>query len=95
LTIGALRSSVGLADAGAIITTDLRAFYANPRRILKNRLSLYSASAMPLLEHNISSNEHLCTSARPHPAVLDWDEAIPKEIENLKAGIDAIVCVVS
>jgi hypothetical protein len=47
---------------------------------------------MPLLEHNISANEHLFTSVRPHASVLDWDdEDIPEVIKYLDAGIDAIV----
>jgi len=49
-------------------------------------------SAMPLLEHNISANEHLFRSARPQAAILDWDEDdLPEEIQSLDTGIDAIV----
>jgi len=73
LTIGALRASLQLTNAGTIITTDL-------------------PSAMPLLEHNISANEHLFKSTRPQAAVLDWDDDdLPEEIQSLDAGIDAIV----
>jgi len=47
---------------------------------------------MPLLEHNISANQHLFKSACPKAAILDWDdEGIPEEIYSLNTGIDAIV----
>ena len=50
---------------------------------------------MPLLEHNISANEHLFKSTRPQAAVLDWDDDdLPEEIQSLDAGIDAIVYAV-
>jgi hypothetical protein len=47
---------------------------------------------MPLLEHNISANEHLFTSAHPQAAVLNWDDAeIAEVIKSFDAGIDVIV----
>ena len=52
------------------------------------------ASAMPLLEHNISANGHLFHCARPRAAVLDWDdEEFPEDISSLNAGIDGIVYI--
>ncbi|KAF9018616.1 hypothetical protein BDZ89DRAFT_1044398 [Hymenopellis radicata] len=47
-------------------------------------------SAMPLLEHNISSNKHLfpTPSASPQAALLDWNEDLP---DLGVAAFDAIV----
>jgi hypothetical protein len=49
------------------------------------------ASAMPLLEYNITANEHLYSSIRPQAAVLDWDEEeLP---EAFKQEFDAILYI--
>ena len=60
---------------------------------LAQSLSLrMEASAMPLLEHNISSNEHLFEGSRPQALVLDWDdEDLPTEVNSLQTGFDLIV----
>ncbi|KAF7969692.1 hypothetical protein HWV62_26210 [Athelia sp. TMB] len=59
------------------------------------------ASAMPLLEHNISANADLFAApgsgsgamygCKPRAAVLDWEEDLPDDIRTLDGGIDAIV----
>lgn len=47
---------------------------------------------MPLLEHNISANEHLFSFTRPLAAVLDWDEEkLSKEVLSLNDGLDAVM----
>ncbi|KAI0766645.1 putative methyltransferase-domain-containing protein [Trametes elegans] len=51
-------------------------------------------SAMPLLEHNVSVNSALFTTAatRPRPLVLDWDvEELPACVRGVESGFDAIV----
>jgi hypothetical protein len=52
-----------------------------------------SASAMPLLEHNISANQHLFPSTRPQTAVLDWDKDLPDYIYDMQGGFHAIMYV--
>jgi hypothetical protein len=49
------------------------------------------ASAMPLLEHNISINEQLFPFARPRALVLDWDEELPDIVMSINDGVDVIV----
>lgn len=49
-------------------------------------------SAMPLLEHNISTNAHLFQDTRPTAVVLDWDnETLPDSIQAFNEGFDVIV----
>ena len=49
---------------------------------------------MPLLEHNITANQHLFSSTRPRATILDWDdEGLPDYIQALNQGFDAIVYV--
>jgi len=48
-------------------------------------------SAMPLLEHNISANQHIFPSTHPQAAVLDWDEELPDNIQAIEGGFDAIM----
>jgi hypothetical protein len=51
------------------------------------------ASAMPLLEQNISNNQHTFTTS-PKAVVLDWDdEDLPQDVTSLEDGLDAIVLV--
>ncbi len=92
LTIAALRHSLleGAEDGESrIVTTDL-GIYCLGRDILI--LQRMSDSAMPLLEHNISSNKHLypAPSVSPQTATLDWNEDLP---DLGVAGFDAIVYV--
>ncbi|THH16232.1 hypothetical protein EUX98_g9337 [Antrodiella citrinella] len=56
-------------------------------------VALAIASAMPLLEHNISRNEKLFTfpAIRPQAVVLDWDEPLPDEVHAVEGGFDVIV----
>ncbi|TFK39430.1 putative methyltransferase-domain-containing protein [Crucibulum laeve] len=49
------------------------------------------SSAMPLLEHNISSNTHIFSNSKPKADVLDWDEEeLPVYIKEMES-IDAII----
>ncbi|KAK7683348.1 hypothetical protein QCA50_013610 [Cerrena zonata] len=49
-------------------------------------------SAMPLLEHNISNNEHLFVGDRPQALVLDWDEeSLPSEVTAIQDGFDLVI----
>ncbi|KAG7093508.1 hypothetical protein E1B28_007183 [Marasmius oreades] len=51
-------------------------------------------SAMPLLEHNISSNSHLFlnpTYSAPTPKVLDWDEDLPEFTQKIPGNLDFIL----
>ena len=48
---------------------------------------------MPLLEHNISANQHLFPFAHPQAAVLDWDEDLPDYIQAIEGGFDVILYV--
>ena len=51
----------------------------------RDSINSFSASAMPLLEHNISTNTHHCPSTTPKASVLDWDdEELPKEVQDLE-----------
>ena len=51
------------------------------------------ASAMPLLDQNISNNQHTFTTS-PKAVVLDWDdEDLPQDVTDLQDGLDAIVLV--
>lgn len=51
------------------------------------------SSALPLLQHNISSNNLLLSKASPEPAALDWEvERLPDAImSKFDTGLDAIV----
>lgn len=52
------------------------------------------ASAMPLLEHNIASNDSsfTCSSTRPRAVVLDWDEErFPEEVSDIQHDFDVII----
>ncbi|KAH9931814.1 putative methyltransferase-domain-containing protein [Fomitopsis serialis] len=52
------------------------------------------SSAMPLLEHNISSNASLFSSdaSRPRALTLDWDEqTLPPEVSATQDGFDVIL----
>ena len=53
-----------------------------------------AASAMPLLEHNITANGTLFShpSVRPRALVLDWDDDLPDDITGVEDGFDAILC---
>lgn len=91
LTLGALRSTLSKGQEGRIFTTDL-----GPSRCRYDMLNLTmnSESAMPLLEHNVSSNETLLgsESVRPRSLVLDWDaEELPPEVRAVESGFDAII----
>lgn len=46
---------------------------------------------MPLLEQNISNNEHLFDGYRPNALVLDWDESLPSEVTSIENGFDFIM----
>ncbi|KAI6126039.1 putative methyltransferase-domain-containing protein [Pisolithus croceorrhizus] len=50
-------------------------------------------SALPLLQHNISSNNSLLSKVSPEPAALDWEvERLPDTVmSKLDTGLDAIV----
>lgn len=50
-------------------------------------------SALPLLQHNISSNNSLLSRVSPEPAALDWEvERLPDTVmSKLDTGLDAIV----
>lgn len=50
-------------------------------------------SALPLLQHNISSNSSLLSKVSPEPATLDWEvERLPDAImSKFDTGLDAIV----
>lgn len=54
-------------------------------------LGSIEASAMPLLEQNISNNEHLFDGYRPNALVLDWDESLPSEVTSIENGFDFIM----
>ncbi|KAI6101337.1 putative methyltransferase-domain-containing protein [Pisolithus sp. B1] len=56
------------------------------------RAGTYS-SALPLLQHNISSNNSLLSRVSPEPAALDWEvERLPDTVmSKLDTGLDAIV----
>ncbi|KAH9830026.1 putative methyltransferase-domain-containing protein [Rhodofomes roseus] len=51
------------------------------------------ASAMPLLEHNISNNASIFRSdaSRPRALTLDWDEPLPPEVSSVQDGFDVII----
>ncbi|CCM04185.1 uncharacterized protein FIBRA_06347 [Fibroporia radiculosa] len=52
------------------------------------------ASAMPLLEHNIATNNAVYPSSSSHPnaVVLDWDEEqLPDEVLGVAGGFHAII----
>ena len=52
------------------------------------------ASAMPLLEENISDNAAVLRSpsAVPQAAVLDWDEPVlPIEVDRIHESVDVIM----
>ncbi|KAL0066077.1 hypothetical protein AAF712_006908 [Marasmius tenuissimus] len=48
-------------------------------------------SAMPLLEHNISRNQHLYPDPKPRANVLDWDEDLPEYTRMLSGDLDVII----
>ncbi|KZT66140.1 hypothetical protein DAEQUDRAFT_696103 [Daedalea quercina L-15889] len=53
-------------------------------------------SALPLLEHNISSNASLFRSdaTRPKGLILDWDEqSLPVEVSRVQEGFDVVMYV--
>lgn len=54
---------------------------------------LFTVSAMPLLEHNLSMNSHMFARAavRPIPEILDWDEELPLYTQALRGQLDAIM----
>lgn len=86
---------MGYQGNGSIITTDLGgltiSFVGDTYQ-----LNLRTASAMPLLEHNVTQNESLYVTpgTRPHPIVLDWDEEeLPAEIQSVPGGFDVIMSV--
>lgn len=92
LTLCAVRSAKAPSDEGCIITTDLGEIARLPMILLVNWT--HAASAMPLLEHNISANETLfrSPSARPEALVLDWDdERLPERLSVVKTGFNAIM----
>jgi len=93
--LGALRSAiVPQVEGEYIITTDLRESQKSPGPEIYFHRIVISASAMPLLEHNITANQHLFSSTRPRATILDWDdEGLPDYIQALNQGFDAIVYV--
>ncbi|KAJ3755575.1 putative methyltransferase-domain-containing protein [Lentinula raphanica] len=60
---------------------------------LQHITSSLTASAMPLLEHNISLNSHLFARPAdlPKAEVLDWDAELPSSTHALRGTLDAIV----
>ncbi|RPD52647.1 hypothetical protein L226DRAFT_460788 [Lentinus tigrinus ALCF2SS1-7] len=50
-------------------------------------------SALPLLQHNITTNANLFStpSSHPTPLELDWDEPLPEDVRSVDGGFDAIV----
>ena len=46
---------------------------------------------MPLLELNISANQHLFQFSRPQATILDWDEDLPDSIQNAAGRPDVIM----
>lgn len=63
--------------------------HGQPGRIVTTDLP----SALPLLQHNISSNASLLSKVSPEPAALDWEaERLPDAVtSNFDAGLDVIV----
>ena len=96
LVLGAIRSAIQGDDAeasGTIITTDLGESWS-ARFSCAPLTQMLSASAMPLLQHNLDVNSGTFVSpcSRPRPVILDWDdEALPSEIVEIHAGFDLIV----
>ncbi|EDQ98329.1 uncharacterized protein LACBIDRAFT_303943 [Laccaria bicolor S238N-H82] len=83
-TILELGAGTGLV---AIAIAALRSASNLPDDIIATDVS----SAMPLLEQNISSNQHTFTTS-PKAVVLDWDdEDFPQDVTGLEDGLDAIV----
>ncbi len=56
-------------------------------------LDVSTDSALPLLTHNVSTNDALFKEPfRPQPLALDWDEeTLPSEILAIEGGFDAII----
>ena len=54
--------------------------------------TLRLGSALPLLQHNVTTNATLFahSSVRPTPSTLDWDEALPEQVRSV-GGYDAII----
>ena len=96
IVLSALRAAL-LGDApheGRFFATDLG-------RCTVPRLSPYSqketASAMPILSHNIESNAKHFTQPQdsPQPLALNWDEEnLPEQVAEA-GGFDVILCVSS
>lgn len=72
-----------------------RSAYARPFFLVTTSLNMSVASAMPLLQQNISTNAKiLSTSSCPEAVVLDWDKEIPETVKQ-ERGFDMVVWVQS
>ena len=96
ITLSALKAA-RLNEApreGQIFATDLGRLVVLPPSAA---LTETTASALPVLSHNITSNQKYFTqpSDSPQPLALDWDEEnLPKQVVDA-GGFDAILCVPS
>ena len=93
-TLSVLRSSFSTRTGqDCILATDVRKYdFAAAVMSSVCILKFRTASAMPLLMQNISTNEKYYLSGAPKPIVLDWDdEDLPEEVTSLQDDFDAIV----
>jgi len=74
-----------------IIVTDLGNIPSSFPAIVRAHDQFCIESAIPLLNHNISSNQFLYPDNVPQADVLDWDEdELPESVRSL-GKIDAIL----
>ncbi|TFK25574.1 hypothetical protein FA15DRAFT_338647 [Coprinopsis marcescibilis] len=64
---------------------------SDENRVKDEVLTTDLESAMPLLEHNISLNEHLFPSVSLRAVVLDWDEDLNAQLRDEAGEIDLVV----
>jgi hypothetical protein len=95
VVLAVLRSGMNLGSDvseqdDAILTTDVGRWASHPSFSFDAITIHFIATAMPLLEQNITENSQYYLSTSPRAFVLDWDEELPDEVTNV-ASLDIIM----